>query len=65
MKRIWIPLSLLSVPFLVVGGFAWLLLIIIYPFVAPYMMWRYGKVLPFWVYFSWDLVERDWQSLER
>ena len=65
MKFVWIPLIVLTSPFMLLGGLAWLILILIYPFISPYMMYHYGKVLPFWVYGSWDLDERDWKKLSK
>jgi len=63
MKFVWIPLIVLTSPLILLGGLAFGLLMLIYPFMAPYMIYHYGQVLPFWVYASWDLGERDWKKL--
>jgi len=54
----WSPLVVLFFPFSLLGLLACALLVIAYPFLIPYMMYEYGRVLSWREYFSWEEAEQ-------
>ena len=52
--RFWLfVLFVLFIPFMIVAGIGRLLALIAYPFLTPYMLWKYGRIVSHNEYFSY------------